>query len=236
MRNQAVYSDPLIQAELSRHLKALGYQNLVSAQLAFGLAADGVLGPNSFAKICETTEAEVLGRQLMNYVEEKITVNHRDQRRLPVKLIVMHWTAGGSFQGIIDWFLNPAAQVSAHYLIGTDGDICRQVLENNVAWHAGAASLGNYGTSINDCSIGIEMCGPPSMVGLNCWPTKLLEAAVVLCKDIQTRFPNIKLTDHSTILPLQKTDVKKGTGADLFPWDWFVKRTGIPEAHPDDKV
>ena len=236
MRNMAVYKDPLILDEVGRCLSNKGFDTLIDAQKALGLGADGVLGPKTYAALCDLTEQEVLGQELTKYFEEALSPNQRAQRRLQVTLIVMHWTAGGDFQGVINWFLDPKAQVSAHYLIGVDGDVCRQVREEHVGWHAGPASLGNYGQQINDCSIGIEMCGPPSMVGKKEWTTRLLQSAIILCRDIQSRFPDIHITDHSTILPAQKVDVKKGVGIDVFPWDWFVEQTGIPEAHPTDIV
>ncbi len=49
---------------------------------------------------------------------------------------VVH-TVQGSFSGCISWFKNPAAQVSAHYVISTDGRIVQMVREHDKAWHVG---------------------------------------------------------------------------------------------------
>lgn len=65
-----------------------------------------------------------------------------------VNRVVIHITDGGaSINGPISWFQNPSARVSAHYIVGQDGEVVQMVLHNDVAWHAGSA---------NGDSIGIE--------------------------------------------------------------------------------
>ena len=62
--------------------------------------------------------------------------------------VVIHITDGGAnINGTIGWFKNPAAGVSAHYVIGQDGEVVQMVAHNDVAWHARSA---------NRTSIGIE--------------------------------------------------------------------------------
>ncbi|MEO8551077.1 MAG: peptidoglycan recognition family protein, partial [Kofleriaceae bacterium] len=49
--------------------------------------------------------------------------------------IVIHDTEG-NFAGTVSWFQDPAAQVSAHYVVrSSDGHIDQMVAEKNVAWH-----------------------------------------------------------------------------------------------------
>jgi len=156
------------------------------------------------------------------------------------KLIVIHWVAGTG-QGCINWMTNPKSKVSAHYVIDRQGKITQMVEEQDIAWHAGVSSLGNYPTtwegkewsSLNPCSIGIELAGPPSSVEkMSCWPGIQIDSLVSLCKDIATRHPGIRITDHSTISPDRKIDVKTGTGRpeDIFPWRDFITATGMKEA------
>jgi N-acetyl-anhydromuramyl-L-alanine amidase AmpD len=65
-----------------------------------------------------------------------------------INRIVIHITDGGSsINGTVSWFKNPAAKVSAHYVVGQNGDIVQMVKHNDVAWHASSA---------NGDSIGIE--------------------------------------------------------------------------------
>ena len=73
-----------------------------------------------------------------------------------VDQIVIHITDGGSrITGTIGWFQNPNQRnargqpihVSAHYVVGRDGEVVQMVRDNDVAWHASSA---------NGHSIGIE--------------------------------------------------------------------------------
>jgi V8-like Glu-specific endopeptidase len=65
-----------------------------------------------------------------------------------ISRVVIHITDGGrSINGPISWFQNPQAGVSAHYIVGQDGEVVQMVRDNDVAWHARAA---------NGDSIGIE--------------------------------------------------------------------------------
>ena len=67
-----------------------------------------------------------------------------------IERVVIHITDGGSsINGTIGWFQNPEAKVSAHYVIGQDGEVVQMVRHNDVAWHARSA---------NGNSIGIEHC------------------------------------------------------------------------------
>ena len=70
--------------------------------------------------------------------------------------LVLHYTAGRTAAGAVQWLTNPAAQASAHLIIGRDGAITQLVPFDTVAWHAGASSWeGRVG--LNRYSIGIEM-------------------------------------------------------------------------------
>jgi len=73
-----------------------------------------------------------------------------------ISQIVIHITDGGSrITGTIGWFQNPDQRnarnqpihVSAHYVVGRDGEVVQMVRNNDVAWHANSA---------NSHSIGIE--------------------------------------------------------------------------------
>lgn len=156
------------------------------------------------------------------------------------KLIIVHWCAG-SAKAAINWFSNPRSKVSAHYIVCKRGEVTQMVEEQDIAWHAGVSSLPGYPTtwngvewsSLNPCSIGIELEGPPSCVdGMNFWPPIQIQGLIDLCKDISTRHHGIRITDHSRIAPDRKIDVIAGTGKteDIFPWKEFIKQTGMKEA------
>lgn len=80
----------------------------------------------------------------------------------PVDLIVIHVSEGDA-SSVVSWFNNPAAKVSAHYLVRSDGKILQFVDEDDTAWHAGRVYrpsarlvLGRAPSNPNVYSIGIE--------------------------------------------------------------------------------
>ncbi len=84
--------------------------------------------------------------------------------------IVIHITdSGANISSPINWFKNPAAKVSAHYVIGQDGEIVQMVAHNDVAWHAGSA---------NGTSIGIEHVA--NTKGLNPTPAQMCASAALV--------------------------------------------------------
>lgn len=75
------------------------------------------------------------------------TCNYAVGRTQAITTIVIHVTQG-SYAGTISWFKDPAAQVSAHYVVrSSDGQITQMVAEKDTAWHARSA---------NPYAIGIE--------------------------------------------------------------------------------
>lgn len=144
------------------------------------------------------------------------------------KCIVMHWTAG-SFTSSRNWFLNPSAQASAHFMINRDGSkVIQFVPLNKRAWHAGSTAWHPVlGGDINSQSVGIELEGPPSFLKKNGWDKGQMDTLRDLCLWIKDKSVQvIGVTDHSTILPTMKSDVLKGVGVDLFPWN-------VPEGFQD---
>ncbi len=78
---------------------------------------------------------------------------------LEPEYLVMHFTAGRHAASAVDWFLDPAAQASAHLVIGRDGDVTQLVRFDRIAWHAGV-SRWNGRQGLNRWSIGIELDNP----------------------------------------------------------------------------
>ena len=66
-----------------------------------------------------------------------------------IDMVVIHVTEG-SYAGTLQWFRNPRAHATAHYVIrSSDGDVTQMVREKDEAWHSGNGD-------VNDRSIGIE--------------------------------------------------------------------------------
>ncbi|MEV4117239.1 N-acetylmuramoyl-L-alanine amidase, partial [Nonomuraea sp. NPDC049695] len=73
--------------------------------------------------------------------------NYSAGRSKPIKYIVIHVTQG-SYAGTINWFQNPSAQVSAHYVVrSSDGDVTQMVRDGDTAYHV---------RSTNPEALGIE--------------------------------------------------------------------------------
>ena len=84
------------------------------------------------------------------------------------RFLVMHYTAGGSMNGSVSWFANPASKVSAHLTIGRDGAVKQSVAFTKVAWHAGRSGWrardGERVSGLNRHSIGIELANAGACV------------------------------------------------------------------------
>ncbi|MEM7301958.1 MAG: N-acetylmuramoyl-L-alanine amidase [Pseudomonadota bacterium] len=78
--------------------------------------------------------------------------------------LVMHYTAGGSYNGAINWLVNPAAQASAHLVIGFDGEITQLAPFNVKTWHAGKSFWKGI-HFLNKNTIGIELVNKGFNVG-----------------------------------------------------------------------
>ncbi|MEW5851521.1 MAG: N-acetylmuramoyl-L-alanine amidase [Myxococcota bacterium] len=131
----------------------------------------------------------------------------------PIQYVVIH-TVQGSYAGAISWFRNPAAQVSAHYVIrSSDGAITQMVNEGNTAWHAG-----NF--TYNQRSIGIEhegFVGQPEV-----WYTpEMYAASAALVADICDRYGIPKDRGHiiGHVEVPGSTHTDPGSGWD---WDYFM--------------
>ncbi|WP_309664362.1 N-acetylmuramoyl-L-alanine amidase [Tabrizicola sp.] len=72
------------------------------------------------------------------------------------ELVVIHYTAMDGCAAALDRLCDPTAEVSAHYLIDTDGRVLSLVDEAMRAWHAGQGSWGGRG-DVNSRSIGVEL-------------------------------------------------------------------------------
>ena len=92
-----------------------------------------------------------------------------DLRRSPPDMIVLHYTGMQTGEGALARLRDPAAKVSAHYLIEEDGRVFGLVAEERRAWHAGVAHWRGE-TDINGRSIGIEIVNPGHEYGYRAFP------------------------------------------------------------------
>ncbi len=105
---------------------------------------------------------------------------------------------------------NTQGRVSAHYLIGRDGQILQLVADNQRAWHAGVARWAGR-TDLNSASIGIELDND----GNTPFTAPQIKALLSLLTDLTTRLgiEAQQVWGHSDIAPTRKDDPNK-----YFPW------------------
>lgn len=117
-------------------------------------------------------------------------------------LIVLHYTAM-PLEGALARLCDPAAEVSAHYLIARDGRLFQLVDEDARAWHAGAGSWGAV-TDVNSRSIGIELDNS----GAEPFSQPLMTTLEALLAQVMARraLPPERVIGHSDMAPGRKSD------------------------------
>ncbi|MEQ8388555.1 MAG: N-acetylmuramoyl-L-alanine amidase [Alphaproteobacteria bacterium] len=131
-----------------------------------------------------------------------------------VDTLIIHYTGMQSYQAALRNMCDPAAKVSAHYMVGRNGLRYRLVDEERRAWHAGMASW-QGAADINDRSIGIELVNPGHEWGYIPFPAAQMASLEALIFDILERhpIPAERILGHSDVAPLRKQDP-----GELFDW------------------
>lgn len=141
------------------------------------------------------------------------TSNYRVANRpsdYAIDRVVIHDTEG-SYSGTINWFKNPSARVSAHYVLrSSDGQITQMVREKDVAWHVACW---------NNRSIGLEHEGYASQPG---WYTDpMYRASAALVRNICNKYGIPK--DRTHIVSHKDVSDQTGCTDHTDPgnyWDW----------------
>jgi N-acetylmuramoyl-L-alanine amidase len=142
-----------------------------------------------------------------------------DERALPVSMLVLHYTGMPDAAGAIARLCDPAAKVSAHYLVAEDGQVLRFVAEDKRAWHAGRGAWRRV-TDVNSASIGIEIVNPGHEYGYRPFPEEQMDMLVPLVADIvrRHRIGPAYVVGHSDVAPARKQDP-----GELFDWARLAK-------------
>ncbi|MGB0852824.1 MAG: N-acetylmuramoyl-L-alanine amidase [Pikeienuella sp.] len=133
--------------------------------------------------------------------------NHNERRLGPPDMVVIHYTDMLDLNETRARLCDPAAEVSAHWLIGLDGYVEQLVDEARRAWHAGVSEWGGE-TDINSRSIGIELMNAGHSNGLHPFPAAQMDALEVLLREIIARW-HIRpenVVGHEHIAPGRKVD------------------------------
>ncbi len=153
----------------------------------------------------ERDQAMVAYRRIHNDPAARDTV-------IAPRMIVLHYTAGGSAKGTKAYFDRPKLEasraklreggdvnVSAHFLVDRDGTIFRLMPETRMARHA---------IGVNHVAIGVENVGDEDKYPLT---DAQVEANAALVRDLVSRHSIELLVGHHEVRALEGTD-------------WFVER------------
>jgi N-acetylmuramoyl-L-alanine amidase len=154
-----------------------------------------------------------------------------DARTQPVTMVVLHYTGMPDCIGALERLTDPAAKVSAHWLVAEDGQVIRLVDEGWRAWHAGRCWWRGT-TDVNSASVGIEIVNPGHEFGYRPFPDEQMASVEALVATAVARHgvdPS-NVVGHSDVAPARKEDP-----GELFDWPRLA-RAGLAAAIPPTAV
>jgi N-acetylmuramoyl-L-alanine amidase len=131
-----------------------------------------------------------------------------------IDMLVLHYTGMPTGAQALARLCDPAAKVSAHYVIEEDGRVFPLVAEEMRAWHAGV-SFWRGNRDINARSIGIELVNPGHEFGYRPFPEAQMQSLIGLAQGILSRhpIPSRNVVGHADVAPTRKEDP-----GELFDW------------------
>lgn len=178
--------------------------------------------------------------------------NHGERRGTNAPdMVVLHYTGMTDGPAARARLCDPAAEVSAHWLLHEDGTAEALVPEHRRAWHAGAGSWAGRG-DINSHSIGVEIVNP----GDRPFPAAQMDGLAILLRGICARWhiPPCAVIGHSDMAPERKADPgprfdwrrlaleglaicpAPASGAARTEFGALLDRIGFPDAPPDARL
>ncbi|BBC74229.1 N-acetylmuramoyl-L-alanine amidase [Altererythrobacter sp. B11] len=147
-------------------------------------------------------------------VHREVASPNWNERALPISMVVLHYTEMQPVTAALERLCDPAAEVSAHYLITEEGEVIRLVAEEKRAWHAGQSYWRGH-RDVNSASIGIELDHPGHALGYRPFSNAQIDALLPLLGQIVQQYdiPRANVVAHSDVAPARKTDP-----GELFPW------------------
>ncbi len=144
-----------------------------------------------------------------------------DARTRPPDMVVLHYTGMRTGAEALARLRDPAAKVSAHYLVEEDGRVFQLVPEARRAWHAGVSAWAGE-RDCNAVSIGVELVNPGHQWGYRAFPTLQIDALCALLDAVRTRWtvPDARILGHSDVAVGRKIDP-----GELFPWPELALRS-----------
>ncbi len=151
---------------------------------------------------------------------DRVSPNHEPRPEgIVIDTLVLHYTGMETAEAALERLTDPAAKVSAHYLVDEDGATFALVPEDRRAWHAGIAHW-RGASNLNDRSIGIELVNPGHEFGYRDFPARQIDALADLCRDLLARhpIPPRNVVAHSDIAPTRRQDP-----GERFPWNALAR-------------
>lgn len=139
---------------------------------------------------------------------------HYDLRR--PQYVMIHHTSQNTLQQTIRTFQLAHTKVSAHYVIGRDGQVIQMLNDYMRAWHAGAGKWGQI-TDMNSVSIGIELDNN----GREPFPEVQIHALLDVLEALKNKYqiPQLNFIGHGDYAPARKNDPSV-----FFPWKTLAER------------
>ena len=164
-------------------------------------------------------------------IHQDIPSPNWDERKLPITMVVLHYTGMLSAEAALERLIDPEAKVSAHYMIGEEGTVTALVPESKRAWHAGKSYWRGI-TDVNSASIGIELVNPGHEWGYTPFPEPQMGSLIRLLADIVWRreIEMSNIAGHSDIAPSRKMDP-----GELFDWPRLA-RFGLALPTPRPRI
>ncbi|MFT3902956.1 MAG: N-acetylmuramoyl-L-alanine amidase [Niabella sp.] len=124
--------------------------------------------------------------------------------------VILHHTAQTSAEQTLFTFSISRTNVSAHYVIGRDGQVYQMLNDYLRAWHSGSSKWGSI-TDMNSCSLGIEIDNS----GTEPFSDAQINALIKLLGYLKKQYdiPQANFIAHSDIAPTRKNDPSQ-----YFPW------------------
>ena len=140
--------------------------------------------------------------------------------------VIIHATRGGrslnpsELEGTLNWFINPVAEVSSHWVVGRQGHKVRVISDNRQAWHAGEHNETHWGIELEQ---GVESDG---------FTPEQIAACIDICRGYVQDFGVPPVHAFNGFVGHQETPQgmrrgKSDPGA-LFPWAEFIDALVTP--------
>lgn len=115
-----------------------------------------------------------------------------------VSCVVLHSTVVPTTEDTVKIFLDPKREVSAHFVVGKDGQVIQMVSVEQRAWHAGESVLEGK-PRVNEFSVGIEMVNLND--GHDPYTDAQIHAVAGIIRFLRSRYdiPDARIVSHEQI-------------------------------------